>query len=318
MSIDPSSEVPTSSNTSIRAKLESLEDVRRGLTREHDELKRSLARLVDFVKGCDQTPARDEWEVLEPAVLRHLDVEEMLLLPAFERADASEARGLRAEHAEIRQLLGAVGVAFDLHLVRLEEIERLGELLTKHFARETGSMYAWAGADSNHFLARSMLRRLGKPVPADPDETVVSILVRLLDACRDGEHGYRHAAECVRDEGYRLVFQRHSGERSLFADALGRLLQQFGVSPEQRGTLLGAMHHRWLDASATLTQGSPQTVLRECARGEEAATTLYADALRAGLPPDIREIVQEQRDALWKALDEIHSLMAKAENPSTR
>lgn len=309
MSIRPPSEA-TSKDTSTPVNLAVLEDLRSALARDHDHLATSFERLRDFVKGCDLTPARDEWDALEPAVLRHLDAEDMFLLPAFERADAIEAKAIRDEHTHIRQKLGEIGLAFDLHLVRLEEIERLGDFLNKHVARETASMYKWAAADWNHFLARSMLRRLGKPIPPGPDDAVVTTLVRLIEACRDGERGYLHAAQDVHDEGYRLIFERRVKERAAFADALGKSLRQFGVNPEMEGTLLGTVHRRWLDASATLAQGRAQTILRECERGDEAAMRVYADALHAGLPPDIQEAVQGQHDALRRGRDEVWSLLA--------
>jgi uncharacterized protein (TIGR02284 family) len=283
-------------------------DVSAVLAESHDELAKSAGRLLDFVKACDSTSARDEWNAFESAVLRHLDAEEMFLLTAFERASAAEAKIVRAEHAEIRRVLGEVGLAFDLHFVSVEQVERLQELLAKHAARETASMYTWAGADRNHLLARAMLRRIGKPLTPGPDG-VVAPLVRLVEACRDGERGYRQAAKDVQDEGFRFIFQRYAKERAAFADALAKALEPFGVSSNASGTRMGAFHREWLDASATLARGGAQTILRECQRGDDAAMKLYAAALHAGLPPEIQEMVQDQRASLQSALNEIHSLL---------
>jgi uncharacterized protein (TIGR02284 family) len=222
----------------------------------------------------------------------------MFFFTAFECASAAGAKIIRDEHAEIRRLLGEIGLAFDLHLVRIEQIERLQELLAKYAARETASMYAWAGAD----------RRIGKPLPAGPDG-VEATLVRLVEACRDGERGYRQAAKDVQDKGFRFIFQRYAKERAAFADALAKALEPFGVSPNASGTRMGAIHREWLDASATLARGGARTILRECQRGDEAAMKLYTAALHAGLPPEIQEMVQDQRASLQSALNEIHSLL---------
>jgi len=178
----------------------------------------------------------------------------------------------------------------------------------KHVARETESVYTWASTDRNHFLARSMLRHIGRPVPAGPDDAAVSTLVGLVQACRDGERGYLHAAKDTHDEGYRVIFERYAKERASFADALVKPLQRFGVSAELSGTMLGAVHREWLDASATLARGNPRAILRECERGDEAAMRLYAAAMHTGLPPDVQEIVQAQRDSLRSAQTEMHSL----------
>jgi uncharacterized protein (TIGR02284 family) len=307
MSTAQESKTPTAKRDAVSSR-QTPTEVSAVLTESHDELAKSAGRLLDFVKACDPTPARDEWNAFEPAVLRHLDAEEMFLLTAFERASPAEARVIRNEHAEIRRVLGEVGLAFDLHLVRIEQVERLQKLLAMHAARETASMYAWASADRNHVLTRSMLRRIGKPLSARSDG-VVAPLVRLVEACRDGERGYRQAAKDVQDEGFRFIFQRYAKERAASADALAKALEPFGVSPDVSGTRMGAIHREWLDASAALARGGARTILRECQRGDEAAMKVYAAALHAGLPPEIQEMVQDQRASLQNALNEIHSLL---------
>ena len=49
----------------------------------------------------DAELAQGEWNELEASVLRHIDGEEMFLLPGFAREEPGEAATLRAEHAEI-------------------------------------------------------------------------------------------------------------------------------------------------------------------------------------------------------------------------
>jgi hypothetical protein len=94
-----------------KAKHQPAAEVSGALVKEHDELTQSLERLVDFTKASDMTCARDEWELFEPAVLRHMDAEEEFLLPEFERESMAEATAIRAEHARIRQTLGEIGLA---------------------------------------------------------------------------------------------------------------------------------------------------------------------------------------------------------------
>jgi uncharacterized protein (TIGR02284 family) len=68
------------------------------------------------------------------------------------------------------------------------------------------------------------------------------------------------------------------------------------------------LHRGWLSAVSTVARGNPKAVLRECQRGEDAALKTYRAALRTELPPDVREVIQEQYEAVKKARAEIASL----------
>ncbi len=50
-------------------------------------------------------------------------------------------------------------------------------------------------------------------------------------------------------------------------------------------------------------------MLRECQRGEDAALKAYRAALRAELPPGVREDVQQQYEAIQKARAEVAALV---------
>jgi uncharacterized protein (TIGR02284 family) len=279
------------------------------LAKDHEELAKSLQRLRDFVKGCDAPLAHDEWVALEPAVLRHLEAEEEFLLPAFEVDDPCEAKAILDEHQQIRSMLDALGLALELHVLRDEQFDRLNQFLTKHVTRETASLYVWAGAYRNRLLSRSMLRQIGAPAARATDESLVSVLLDLVETCDDGEQGYRQAAGDTADSGDRLIFERHAKERAVFASALRKRLEQLGCHRETPGTVLGAIHRDWLEVSGTLMGDRPCAILRECLRGDGAALRVYGGALRAGLPPDLQELVQTQHTALQTARDEMQALL---------
>jgi hypothetical protein len=133
------------------------------LRQDHEQLGRSLARLVDFVRAEDTACAREEWADLEIAVLRHLDGEEMFLLPGFERENARAAKVIRAEHADIRRRLGEIGVSMDLHTLRAEHVDQLRELLTRHAVNEDGSLYAWVAQGGQSPMVEAIARRHDSP-----------------------------------------------------------------------------------------------------------------------------------------------------------
>jgi uncharacterized protein (TIGR02284 family) len=279
------------------------------LEREHLIVAASLGRLIDFVKADDAPLAREEWDALEELVLAHLDAEEMFLLPAYERADASEADAIREGHTHIRRMLGDLAVAIDLHTLRVESVSTLRELLTSHIHLEDRTLYPWARTHADTSSMGALLRRAGNMRGAS--SLADAALAAVLRACDDGEKGYRAAASDVDDPGCQLVFTHYADERARFAKELQTAAHEaMGASIAQNGSPFGTLHRGWMGARATLAQGSSRAVLGECQRGEDAALRTYCAALRADLPPGIRELVQEQYEAIKRARAEVTSLFA--------
>jgi uncharacterized protein (TIGR02284 family) len=276
------------------------------LEQDHQRIMERLARLVDFENASDDALVRQEWDSLEAHVLRHLDAEEMFLLPGFHRDRPGEAAAIRDQHALIRKRLGEIGIAVDLHLPRADQVSEFRDLLMSHVAEERRSLYVWARSKADEPSLRVLLRRIQQTIESDRAE---SALAGLLAACEDGEKGYRSAASDVADEGYKLMFRHYAEQRAGFAKALHNAARDLGVTTARAGSALGALHRSWLDLKAAIESGNPKAVLTECRRGEEAALKTYRDALRADLPPDARELVQQQYEAVKKARAEIVALL---------
>jgi uncharacterized protein (TIGR02284 family) len=141
------------------------------------------------------------------------------------------------------------------------------------------------------------------------DDQAAFALMAVLEACEDGEKGYRDAASVVRDRRCQLIFAHSAGERAGFVKAIDAVFQERHIIPAHGGSARASVHREWLEAKAALTMGSPKAVLTECRRGEDAALEIYRTALRADLPPEIRAMVQEQYEAVTKARAEIAALV---------
>ncbi len=139
-------------------------------------------------------------------------------------------------------------------------------------------------------------------------------LMAVLEACEDGENGYREAASVVRDPGCQLIFAHYADERGGFAKAIDASFRVLRIVPAHGGSARAAVHRDWLDAKAALTRGSSKAVLIECRRGEDAALETYRVALGEDLPPDLREMVQQQYEAVKKARAEMASLVDLADS----
>jgi len=98
----------------------------------------------------------DRYQVLERAVLEHLEAEEAVLLPGYTAHAPEDARAIREDHAEIRKLLLEIGAEVGLAVVRFDTLEDLIDRMQAHAAREGASMYSWAQVH----LTLSMKRRL--------------------------------------------------------------------------------------------------------------------------------------------------------------
>jgi hemerythrin-like domain-containing protein len=114
------------------------------LEQHHRELDARFERLVERASAGDPAELRAEWTAFERELLRHLELEEAEILPAFAAHDAAEARAILAEHAEIRAALLDMGLNLDLHLLRAEAIEAFVQRLRTHARREDAALYAWA------------------------------------------------------------------------------------------------------------------------------------------------------------------------------
>jgi uncharacterized protein (TIGR02284 family) len=138
-----------------------------------------------------------------------------------------------------------------------------------------------------------------------PRAELVDSLRDLLAICRDGEEGYAHAACDVDDHVLREAFTRRSIERARFAVALIDAIRDAGGEPGKRGTTVGALHRRWLDARAKWKHADTRTILGECERGERVALELYEEALARDLPNDVRSLLEAQYVAIRDACADV-------------
>lgn len=111
----------------------------------HEHLNELFGQLLDAL-ACSAPDARDLWTELDHGLLAHMEAEERFVLPAFARIDAQEALVLIHEHGKIREQLLELGVAVDLHCIRLEQSREFIATLRAHADREDKLLYRWADA----------------------------------------------------------------------------------------------------------------------------------------------------------------------------
>ncbi|MGH8628153.1 MAG: ferritin-like domain-containing protein [Gammaproteobacteria bacterium] len=123
---------------------------------------------------------------------------------------------------------------------------------------------------------------------------VISTLNGLIETCKDGEEGFRTCAENVRNAELKRVFMERSQHCAKSAEELQSEVRRLGGDPETHGSVLGALHRRWLNVKTAITSKDEAAVLAECERGEDMAVVAYKNALAQDLASDVRKLIERQ------------------------
>jgi hemerythrin superfamily protein len=116
----------------------------RTLRADHEELAALTKRALAIVEEGDSADVQKLVAEIETKLLEHIDGEEAELLPRYAEEHPEDAGALLAQHATFRRLFAELGVAGDLHLVRLERMRELAATLADHAKRENEGLYRWA------------------------------------------------------------------------------------------------------------------------------------------------------------------------------
>ena len=110
-------------------------------------------------------------------------------------------------------------------------------------------------------------------------EQVVSTLNNLIETCRDGQEGFKTAAEGVNNAELKELFYSYSQQRAGFAGELQDEVRRFGGEPAEVGSVTASLHRGWMDIKAAVTGGEESSVLAECERGEDHAVEVFREAV---------------------------------------
>ena len=135
------------------------------------------------------------------------------------------------------------------------------------------------------------------------------LIDNLIETLKDGQEGFKQAAESVRNPALKTLFSDYSQQRSRFATALqGEALRLGKTKPETSSSATGALHRGWINLKSAITGGDEHAILAECERGEDSAVEEYKKALDDGLSPAAQELISRQFTDIKAAHDRIRSL----------
>ena len=136
-----------------------------------------------------------------------------------------------------------------------------------------------------------------------------TVLNNLIETLKDGQEGFKQAAESVRNPALKSLFSEYSQQRSRFATSLQAEGRKLGEEkPETSSSATGALHRGWINLKSAITGGDEHAILAECERGEDSAVEEYKKALDDGLSPSAQELVSRQFAEIKAAHDRIRSL----------
>jgi len=138
---------------------------------------------------------------------------------------------------------------------------------------------------------------------------IISTVNSLIETLKDGEKGFKEAAEAVKDPQLKSLFQQYSQQRSRFANELQTQARSLGESdPEKTSSAAGAMHRAWINLKSAVTSGDDKAILSECERGEDSAVHEFEEAMNDGLTSPLRDIVSRQYSEIKSAHDRVKHL----------
>src|SRR5205085_12592684 len=94
-----------------------------------------------------------------------------------------------------------------------------------------------------------------------------TVLNNLIETLKDGQEGFKQAAEGVSDPKLKSLFREYSDQRSRFAGALQTEARTLGEEKLETGrSAAGALHRGWINLKSEITGGDEHAILAECER----------------------------------------------------
>jgi len=97
------------------------------------------------------------------------------------------------------------------------------------------------------------------------------------------------------------------------AKALESIIQEGDGDADASTSILGELHHAWIDIKSQLTNDDTSGLLNECIAGQEKALNDYDDIMSIDMPDMVKEIIKIQRVGISQSISELKSLKKNAE-----
>jgi uncharacterized protein (TIGR02284 family) len=140
------------------------------------------------------------------------------------------------------------------------------------------------------------------------NDKAISVLNNLIETCKDGEQGFRTAAEGLKDPQTKALFGEYARQRGQMARELQDEVRRLGGDPEKSGSTAGALHRGWMDIKSAVTGKDDHAIVAEAERGEDVAKDVYDGAMKEALPPTAQTLVRQQAVKVREAHDRVRAI----------
>jgi uncharacterized protein (TIGR02284 family) len=140
------------------------------------------------------------------------------------------------------------------------------------------------------------------------NDKTITTLNNLIETCKDGELGFKTAAEGLKSAEIKQKFLDYSRQRAEMVRDLQAEVRRLGGDPEKSGSVSGSLHRGWLDIKSVITGKDDHAIVAEAERGEDVAKTVYENALKEALPSTVLAIVQQQAVKVRQVHDQVRNL----------
>jgi uncharacterized protein (TIGR02284 family) len=132
------------------------------------------------------------------------------------------------------------------------------------------------------------------------EEELGGALRRLLIVCKEGEDGFRAAADAATLPAFRGVLVKYARQRAQFARELCEEMVRLGEEVDE--DLLTGRHLRASDAS------EDHLLFALCETAEDAVKRAYEELLRRALPASLELVLRRQYHGIRDAHDHVRAV----------
>lgn len=127
----------------------------------------------------------------------------------------------------------------------------------------------------------------------------------------DSRNGYEEALSDAEGKGLTPLFREMIALRDRHHGEIDACLRSAGETPDESGSFLSVVHRTIFKVRSILT-GLDESVLPGLIDGEERIAGRYDEALEAGPPADVAEILTAQRTALRQQIAKMEAMRDSA------
>ena len=140
------------------------------------------------------------------------------------------------------------------------------------------------------------------------NDKAISVLNDLIETCKDGELGFKTAAEDLKSPELKRQFLEYSRQRGDMVRDLQAEVKRLGGDPENTGSVTASVHRGWIDIKSAILGKDDHGIVAEAERGEDVAKATYESALKEALPGTAQTLVQQQAAKVRQAHDHVRNL----------